>query len=259
MKRERSWNRRAAECTAKPFLYAGVALALVGMAFCPKPASALSISGNDWKVTLGGEINGFYEYSSCSGGTQVGGLALGGNALGCAGRGGASSIGNGLLPNILSATFTTNQAGWDLSAKTSLMTSIATTTNVSANNSLDVRQAYFTFGKKSVGTFKIGRDYGIFASNAILSDMTLIGVGVPAQSQIRAGGTDGVSGRVALGHIGAGYSYLGSYGQITYTSPTFSGFTFSGGVFSPVDNFVGTYQSRGQPQFQAQLAWSSDM
>jgi predicted porin len=126
------------------------------------------------------------------------------------------------------------------------MVHTATSDALSPNSGVDVRQVYFTVGKPDFGTVKLGRDYGVFGSNAILSDMTLLGVGTPVQATER--------GRVALGHIGAGYTYLGSYGQITYTSPDMSGFTFTGGVFSPVDN-TGVYDSRTDPQVHVQLAY----
>ena len=36
-----------------------------------------------------------------------------------------------------------------------------------------------TIGTPSFGTVKIGRDIGLFASDAILNDLTLFGVGTP--------------------------------------------------------------------------------
>ena len=39
------------------------------------------------------------------------------------------------------------------------------------------RQAFLTFGDKSWGSVKVGKDLGIFGSTAILNDMTLLGVG----------------------------------------------------------------------------------
>ena len=39
------------------------------------------------------------------------------------------------------------------------------------------RQAFITFGDASWGSVKVGKDLGIFAGDAILSDMTLLGVG----------------------------------------------------------------------------------
>ena len=44
---------------------------------------------------------------------------------------------------------------------------------------IDFRQTYLTFGKPGIGTFKIGRDIGLFASEAILNDITLLAAGPP--------------------------------------------------------------------------------
>ena len=214
---------------------------------CPMAANATSFSGNGWTVDLSGFVNAFYTTTGCSGG-PVGGTALAGEALGCGGQKDRTTIGNGLLPNALISKFTTNQEGFDINAQVAIMVHTATSDALSANSGVDVRQAFFTVGTPDFGTVKLGRDYGIFGANAILTDMTLLGVGMPVQATQR--------GRVALGHIGAGYTYLGSYGQITYTSPGVSGFSVTGGVFSPVDN-TGIYDSRTDPQVQLQLSYVS--
>jgi len=77
-----------------------------------------------------------------------------------------------------------------------------------------------TFGDKSWGTIKMGRDLGIFGSDAILSDMTLLGVGTGG------GGT----GNSTLGRIGSGYLYADWVGQISYASPNWNGFSFNVGL-----------------------------
>lgn len=211
-------------------------------------ADATSFSGNGWTVDLSGYVNAFYVTTSCSG-DSVGGTALAGETLGCGGQKDRTTIGNGLLPNALITKFSTKQDGIDVTAQVGIMVHTATSDALSANSGVDVRQAFFTVGTPEFGTVKLGRDYGIFGSNAILSDMTLLGVGTPVQATQR--------GRVTLGHIGAGYTYLGSYGQITYTTPTSaSGFAFTGGVFSPVNN-TGVYDSRSDPQVQVQLSYSN--
>jgi predicted porin len=223
------------------------ALALAVLAGCPLAASATSFSGDGWTVDLSGFVNAFYTTTSCSG-SAVGGTALAGQALGCGGQKNRTTIGNGLLPNALITKFTTNQEGFDISAQVSMMVHTATSDALSANSGVDVRQAFFTVGTPAFGTVKLGRDYGVFGSNAILTDMTLLGVGMPVQATQRD--------RVTLGHIGAGYTYLGSYGQIVYTSPGMSGFSFTGGVFSPVNN-TGLYDSRTDPQIQGQLSYTN--
>jgi hypothetical protein len=80
--------------------------------------------------------------------------------------------------------------------------------------------------------------------------MTLVGAGAPVQATQR--------GRVTLGHIGAGYSYLGTYGQIVYSTPkNDAGIGFDFGVMSPVYDtpvIAGPrYSTRSSPQVQARL------
>jgi predicted porin len=220
--------------------------ALVGLAMCPLAAGATEFSGNNWTVDISGFVNAYYTTVSCSG-DVVGGTALAGRALGCGGQQNRTTIGNGLLPDALVSKFSTQQDGIDIAAQISIMANVATSDALAANSGVDVRQAFFTLGTPDFGTVKLGRDYGIFGYNSIIGDMTLIGVGAPVQATQR--------GRVALGHIGAGYTYVGSYGQIVYTSPGTSGFSFSGGVFSPVDN-TGIYDSRSAPQVQAQFSYT---
>jgi predicted porin len=219
------------------------------LAACTQQAFAVDIKAGDWTVGIGGIVNAYYTGVSC-GGDDVGGLALGGRALGCGGEDRRTTVGNGLLPNALLATVSSNQGGFDVAAKIGIYAATATDSAISQNSQVDVRQAYFTFGNETLGTFKLGRDYGIFSHNAILGDMTLIGAGAPVQATQR--------GRVTLGHIGAGYIYPGNYGQIAYTTPkNASGIGADIGVMSPVlDTPIvagSRYSTRSSPQFQARL------
>jgi predicted porin len=86
------------------------------------------------------------------------------------------------------------------------------------------RQAFLTFGDKSWGSVKMGKDLGIFAGNAILSDMTLLGVG----SNYANSGQS-----TTLGGIGTGYIYPAWKGQITYTTPNMNGLTAKIGITNP--------------------------
>lgn len=238
----------------KPGLGLRVLWVAAAAAACPLAANAVSYSGNGWTVDLGGFINAFYTTASCSG-SSVGGYALAGETLGCGGQGQRTSIGNGLLPNALITKFTTQQEGIDISAQVSLMNSIATGNGIDRNGSIDVRQAFFTLGTSEFGTVKLGRDYGIFGYNGIVNDMTLLGIGVPAIAFQNGQALGGV-GRVSFGHIGAGYTYVGNYSQIVYTSPTFNGLSFTGGVFNPSDNLTNTYDGRTVPQIQAAVDYA---
>jgi len=86
------------------------------------------------------------------------------------------------------------------------------------------RQAFVTFGDKSWGTVKLGKDLGIFAGQAILHDMTLLGVG--------AGGSRS-GGATTYGGIGTGYIYPAWRGQIAYTTPNMNGFQATIAITNP--------------------------
>ena len=93
-------------------------------------------------------------------------------------------------------------------------------------NSSNFRQVFLDFSGESWGTIKVGRDLGIFGSDAILSDMTLLGVGTI--SDLVEGG-----GNTTLGRIGVGYVYADWKGQIQYASPNWNGFSFNVAIVDP--------------------------
>ena len=194
----------------------------------------------DWEVEFGGNVNGYYNITSCktensavpTGGAIVGGgLACGSNGLGRD----VNAIQTGLLPSWFGFTANTQQAGYDIGITIGFQPGIDSG-NAAANNSLDTglalnssnfRQVFLKFGQESWGQIKVGRDLGIFGADAILSDMTLLGVGTVGDGS--AGGAN-----TTLGRIGVGYPYADWRAQITYTTPKFGG-GFSGaiGLFDP--------------------------
>jgi predicted porin len=244
----RSRHTNRLRTTRLPLLAALQAAGVACAALFAGSAGAVGLQGDNWTVDVGGIVNAYYTATSCSG-DAVGGPALASRALGCAGENHKTSIGNGLLPSGLITKWKTQQEGFDIGGTIGIMVHAATSSGVDTNTNVDVRQAFFTVGTPEMGTFKIGRDYGVFGANAILNDMTLLGAGAPTQATQR--------GRVTLGHIGAGYTYLQNYGQIAYTSPGFgNGFTFTAGVMSPVD--AGVFASKNYPQIQAQIQYTND-
>jgi predicted porin len=104
-----------------------------------------------------------------------------------------------------------------------------------------------TFGDASWGTIKAGRDLGIFGSDAILSDMTLLGVGVSGPTTSAAGGSS------TLGRIGSGYMYANWRGQISYASPNWNGFSFTAGVMEPISN--GQYTTREDMGYEGKVTY----
>jgi len=83
----------------------------VAAAVATLPAAyAVDFKAGNWDMSIGGNANTFYTSTKCTGGT-VTGLALGDKALACNGKDSSTTIGNGLLPNVLSVGAKTSQEG----------------------------------------------------------------------------------------------------------------------------------------------------
>ena len=139
----------------------------------------------------------------------------------------AASINTGLLPSWLGFTATTRQNDIDTSVTISFQPGASVTGGLGGGGGEEHRQAFLTFGDKSWGSIKVGKDLGIFGSTAILNDMTLLGVG--SQGVVgTAGGTT-----TTLGRIGTGYIYADWNGQIAYTTPNMNGLSLTLGLMQP--------------------------
>lgn len=246
-------------------LVAGVLLAAVAL---PTVAIELKTPDGSWTFSLSGNVNVHYIFSSCqsqgSAATVVGGLTCVGTVSGSS----VSNIGNGLLPASFAFGVSTTQDGYDLAAHLGLFPGIATndggspnlqagTGNGSSNTALgstglDLRQVYLTFGNKEIGTFKLGRDIGLFGADAILNDMTLPGVGGPGSAASAA------PANTTLGGIGFDYIYTDWLAQIDYTTPAISGFSVTGGVFDPINSLSeppgAAVQPKKAPGFHAKAS-----
>jgi predicted porin len=189
--------------------------------------AGITIPAGDWTIDIGGNVNAYYTNTRYDGAldTQFG-----------PGSDDSNTISTGLLPAALGIGGKTRQNDLDIAFQFTFFTGVDSTDgNGSANvfgangaggNSLNIRQAYMTFGDKSWGSIKMGRDLGLFGSDAILSDMTLLGVGTGA----------GGNGNSTLGRIGSGYLYADWVGQIQYTSPNWNGFSFGVAARQPWGN-----------------------
>lgn len=242
-----------------------VASALVAAATSAN--AGIVIPAGDWTLDVSGNVNAFYSYNKfetarpgvTTAATAAGSITSNENA---AGEDAKTTITTGLLPNFLSFSGKTRQNDLDVGFTISIQPGTAQDRALNAGSGQqENRQAFFTFGDKSWGTIKAGRDLGIFASAAILNDMTLLGVG---------GAGANAAGTTTLGGIGSGYIYADWKSQISYTSPNWNGFSFSAGVFQPwvVNNFQAngngntvTNNSTSKPGFEAQATyeWAGDV
>lgn len=185
---------------------------------------------------------------------------LGGVLNGQSSYNNSNSIRAGLLPSNVVLSLATNQMGWDLGFTVGAYFGGNNVDpgalNANSGGSpvglgtpgIDLRQVFGTIGTPEIGTFKIGRDLGLFASDAILNDFALLGVGTPAGNA--------APGNTTLGRIGLGYVYADWLPQITYTTPTWNGFTLSVAMMTPLDTLNSTGDSPGAYGYPANVVYS---
>src|ERR1700723_4210071 len=216
-----------------------------------RAVAGIDVQAGDWKIDFSGNVNAFYVYADCDHGINtavVGGLACTGDN--------STAVRNGLLPAALVFSATTRQDNFDIGVTIGFYPGINSSAAQGVNGAglpsalqtpgIDARQGFLTFGDASWGSVKMGRDIGLFGKDAILDDMTLLGVGTASSNPAPS--------NTSLGRIGIGYIYTDWEPQITYTTANLSGFTGSFGVFQPLND--GTYDSHNEPQFQVGLAYA---
>ena len=226
-------------------------------------ASAVEVSAGDWQFTAKGNVNVHYIHSSCEDETTpgiTGGLAC----RGAAGEDRSSSISNGLLPAALALGASTTQKGYDISVTFGFYPGISTndgSPNLQqgaallntglGTTAIDMRQVFMTFGNKNMGEFLLGRNIGLFGSDAILNDMTLQGVG-------SGNGNYAAPANTSLGSIGLGYIYADWLAQINYTTPEFAGFKVTVGIFDPLEPIVQTTPTpESSPGYQGKVSYKN--
>ncbi len=157
-----------------------------------------------------------------------------------------------MLPNYLSVSGKTRQNDLDVGFTISINPGASTTSAGKQSAHQENRQAFLTFGDASWGSIKLGKDLGIYASDAILNDMTLLGVGSAAGSL--AGNT------TTLGRIGTGFMYADWKSQVAYSSPNFGGFSFTVGLTQAFNADNSTARGEGSTAYEAKAsyAWEGD-
>jgi len=240
---------------------AGAVLALSASA----ANAGIIIPAGEWTIDINGNVNTYAIWSKAKGNTTTyvdGGIS---SVKDASREDTSQGINTGLLPAWLGVTGTTRQNDIDTSFTISLQP--GTSHNGGAGSSytnVEYRQAFMTFGDKSWGSFKLGKDLGIFASDAILNDMTLLGVGGLAASA--TGYSSNSGGTTTLGGIGTGYIYAAWKGQIAYTTPNFNGFQATVGITNPNQASAATgvtgadalYQDRYGVEGKASYSFSAD-
>jgi len=230
----------------------GVA-ALVMTAGSPAQAAFVVGGENGWQMTYDGMINVFMVYTTKS--NQA-----------ADDQSQSFRIRTGLLPSIFAFNVKSpTMNGVDYAARIGLYPQVqnsGTHTGLgpgtggdlgNGGTSIDVREVFFTADGK-FGQFLVGRALNLYQGKNILTDMTLIGNGVPLN--MTGGGVD-------LGHIGYGYTYAAFGPQFRYTTPDMSGFKVAFAICDPSrlngTNVAGTVTTSAtvinQPRFETELSY----
>jgi len=237
----------------------GLAVAGALVAFSSAANAGISIPAGDWTVDIGGVVNAYYTTTSFSGDDATAGSRGNGKSV--------NNITTGLLPNYLAVSGKSRQNDLDIAFTISINPGASTTQAGIQSAQQENRQAFMTIGDASWGSVKLGKDLGIYASDAILNDMTLLGVGSAAGSL--AGNT------TTLGRIGRGFMYADWKSQVAYTTPNWNGFQATVGVTQGWNAIGGTdghdntrltsagstERSGNSPAFEAKAsyAWTGDV
>jgi len=221
--------------------------------------AGIIIPAGEWTLDINGNVNMFAIMSDADSavtgdngdGEVTGGIAATQDANG---EDKGYGMGTGLLPAWLGFTATTRQNDLDVSWTISFQPNTAD--NAGTGDVLPPlnRQAFITFGDKSWGTVKIGKDLGIFAGNAILNDMTLLGVGGATQT-----GTG--NKQTTFGGIGTGYIYPAWKGQIAYTTPNMNGLQATVAITNPEQGLTADEYAAKQDRYglEGVVSYSFDM
>jgi hypothetical protein len=224
----------------------------------------------DWKVEFSGNINAFASDVKCE--SDPDGAVLAGLACGSLSGGDYddNNVRTGLLPSWFGFHAERTEDGTKYGISIGFQPGVDGGNQGSGLfggnpidgalglNSENLRQVFLEWSG-GWGGLKFGRDLGLFGSDAILSDMTLLGVGTV--SDLTRGG-----GNTSLGRIGVGYVYADWKGQIQYSSPKLGGFSFAIaltdpwglGAISPTSLNAGAFGQEGSTyglEGKASLAW----
>lgn len=119
-------------------------------------------------------------------------------------------------------------------------------TSISPN--IDFREFFITIDG-GFGQVLVGRALNLYMQEAILGDMSLFGIGIPAANNA------GFNGAPTLGHIGFGYLYSAFGAQFRYTTPSMGGLKVAVALSDP--SAIGTATITTMPLVEGTLSFSS--
>src|SRR6476660_2186327 len=222
-----------------------VALLCLGLALGVANAAEAQLTmqmSNGWSFTFAGNVNAFYIYQNGKSLDPVSGNFVTTSK--------DLSVGTGLLPAFAVFDAKGKEENVDLGVHFGFAPQIETGGHYAscfgdqaAGAQIDLRQVYLTAGG-TWGSLTMGKELGLYQRGNILTDMTLLGVGV-------SGGGRGT----ALGRIGYGYLYTDFRPQLTYTTPSGRPASLSIGLFEGIASFP--YEVIELPRVEAEFNYNS--
>lgn len=193
-----------------------------------------------------GLVNVFYSNSSIESSDAVGGIS----------DRDQSRVRMGFLPNNIGFNFGNKISDVKVDVRSSFWVSIndadnnrdASPADLGTGSLIDVRQFYATVSG-DWGSVLLGKDFGLFNRENIMSDQLLLGFG---QTSDFFGLVDG--GNVSFGNITTGYTYSFPKSQITYRSNLDNGFDFAIGLMDP--NKLSAAASEDTPRIEAEVKYT---
>lgn len=222
------------------------------------PAKAAFVVGgeNGWQMSYDGMINVFMVYDAKDQLQDRNGNVLPAADTGVASERQSFRIRTGLLPSIFAFNVKSPTIdGVDYAARIGLYpqvqnngtrTGLGPGSPIDTGTSLDIREVFFTADGK-FGQFLVGRALNLYQGKNILTDMTLIGNGVPLN--MTGGGVD-------LGHIGYGYLYTSFGPQFRYTTPDMAGFKVAFAIADPSQ--IDGATTINQPRFETEISFAKE-
>lgn len=215
-----------------------IALLCMGLAFGAANVAEAQLTmqmSNGWAFTFGGNVNAFFIYQQTKAGSVTVAKDLG--------------VGTGLLPAFAVFDAKGKEENLDLGVHFGFAPQVefgghnaSFFGTDAAGAQIDMRQVFLTAGG-TWGSLLMGKELGLFQRGNILTDMTLLGVGV------------GGAGRgTALGRIGYGYLYPDFRPQLTYSTPAGRPTSLSIGIFDPIR--VGPYTTAQVPRVEGEFAYN---
>jgi len=244
-------------------------VALVAVTCTPAQAAFVVGGEQGWQMSFDGMINAMMTYSMTEGAPD-GPLRNGFLTIGQEKRDQqVFRVRTGLLPSIFAFNVKSPTInGVDYGARIGLYPQIQNATtrtgfgpdtlaSLDMGSRIDIREVFFT-ADSCYGQFLVGRALNLYQGKNILTDMTLIGTGVPAAEAIGGGTT--------LGHIGYGYVYPTFNAQFRYTTIDMQGFKAAVSINDPSKiastldpNASYVAEKVNMPRFEAELSYAKKL